>query len=384
VADLRPPPPNFRAFSRHATPAAGENISAASELQQRVKELEAEVQGLEEQAAAYEDTPPVRMSSQTAGAVRSQAAIELSNVLAETPRGDAEEVRSQEAIELSTTHKVEISTTPEQPAPELTPEQPNAQRFDAQTAIPFLCMLLIWLIPGLVLLPMGLDVKGVTSNATPFVPLVAPCKVTAVQHFRVGKDESCQDKAPQYIKSCDCVACGDSSGYPLSHHPGNGDLGHHRMLCRDFYTYTFDNDQETGLKSVECSCRKLWDECKVNSTSQAPPRYQVGSLVQCWKPRTTPLSGPTPPLPQCLDDRCYQTWDPTVKFSHMDNYGTSLMIAGAVLLPLGFLCALCAFFSDPVEGQGDGGGDGGGYYGGDGGDGGGGGGGDGGGGGGGD
>ena len=40
------------------------------------------------------------------------------------------------------------------------------------------------------------------------------------------------------------VACGDSSGDPVSHHPGNGDLGHHRMLCRDFYTYTFDSDNK--------------------------------------------------------------------------------------------------------------------------------------------
>ena len=369
------------------------NLSAASVLQQRVKELEAEVEGLEEQAAAYEDKPPVRMSSQTGEDVRSPAAIELSNV-SETPRGDAEEVSSKAAIELSTTNKVEISTTPEQApeltseqAPELTPVQPpelapdQASAGRRKDASEFFAILCVCMLPGIVMLPIGLDVKAVTSNATPFVPLVKLCKITAVQHFRIGKDDSCQEKAPQYIKHCDCVAC---EGYPESHIPGGGNLGHHRLLCRDFYTYTFDNDQETGLKSVECSCRKLWDECKVNSTSQAPPRYQVGALAQCWKPRTTPLSGPTPPLPQCLDDRCYQTWDPTVKFSDMDKYGTSLMIAGAVLLPLGFLCALCAFFSDPVEGQGDGGGDGGGYYGGDGGDGGGGGGGDGGGGGGGD
>jgi uncharacterized membrane protein YgcG len=377
----------------------GTNLS--TELQQRVKELAAEVEGLEEQAAAYEDKPPVRMSSLTAEEVRSPAAIELSNV-SETPRGDAEEVRSKAAIELSTTNKVEISTTPELgaapdltpeqsseigcgAAPELAPEQASAGR--RKDAPPFFCLLCICMLPGIVMLPIGLDVKGVTSNATPFVPLVTHCKITAVQHFRIGKDDSCQDKAPQYIKHCDCVACGEESGYPVSHIPGGGNLGHHRLLCRDFYTYTFDNDQDTGLKSVECSCRKLWDECKVNSTSQAPPRYQVGALAPCWKPRTTPLSGPTPPLPQCLDDRCYQTWDPTVKFSDMDKYGTSLMIAGAVLLPLGILCACCIFFSDDKEGQGgggDGGGDGGGYFGGDGGDGGGGGGGDGGGGGGGD
>jgi hypothetical protein len=37
------------------------NLSAASVLQQRVKEIEAEVGGLEEQVAAYEEKPPVKM-----------------------------------------------------------------------------------------------------------------------------------------------------------------------------------------------------------------------------------------------------------------------------------------------------------------------------------
>jgi hypothetical protein len=89
---------------------------------------------------------------------------------------------------------------------------------------------------------------------------------------------------------------------------------YHRLLCKDFYTYTFNNGEDTDLKSVECSCRRLWDEYKVNSTSQTQPRYLVGSDAPCWKPRTTPLSGPSPPIPECGDARCFQTSEanPTV------------------------------------------------------------------------
>ena len=209
------------------------------------------------------------------------------------------------------------------------------------------CMLCVCIIPGIVMLPIGLSVKGVTSNATPFEALSVPCKITAVQHFLVGKDDSCKDKGPKNINSCDCMSCDSGSGYPESNIPGSGDLGYHRLLCKDFYTYTFNNGQDTDLQSVECSCRRLWDECKVNSTSQTLPRYQVGSEAKCWKPRTTPLSGPTPPIPECRDARCYQTSDPTVKVSEMDKYGTDLMIAGAVMLgPVALLCAVAMYFTD--------------------------------------
>ncbi len=158
---------------------------------------------------------------------------------------------------------------------------------------------------------MGLDVKGVTSNATPFVPLVAPCKVrsgTAVQHFRVGKDEG----GLWRFEWGSCVASSWQRRFGTSQD----------ALQRLLYLH-FRQRQQTSLKSVECSCRKLWNECKVNSTSQVLPRYRLVLLLgSVLEPRTTPLSGPTPPLPQSLDDVCYQTWDPTVKFSDMDKYGT--------------------------------------------------------------
>jgi hypothetical protein len=238
----------------------------------------------------------------------------------------------------------EVRTTLDTP-----PEQaPTMQKTKSERIMNSLTMFCLCMLPGIVMLPIGLSVKGVTSNATPFEPLSMTCKITAVQHFLVGKDDSCKDKGPPNINSCDCMSC-ENSGYPESNIPGSGDIGFHRLFCKDFYTYTFNNGQDTGLKSVECSCRRLWDECKVNSTSQTPPRYQVGSDAQCWKPRTTPLSGPTPPIPECGDGRCYQTSDPTVKVSQMDKYGTDLMIAGFVMLPIALLCAAAMYlFNDSV------------------------------------
>jgi hypothetical protein len=95
----------------------------------------------------------------------------------------------------------------------------------------------------------------------------------------------------------------------------------------------------------------------VNSTSQTPPRYQVGSDAQCWKPWTTPLFGASPPIPECGDARCYQTSDPTVKVSQMDKYGTDLMIAGAVMLPIALLCAVAMYFADDSVSSEEAGGD---------------------------
>ena len=50
-----------RAITVDKIAALEANLSAASVLQQRVKEIEAEVGGLEEQVAAYEEKPPVKM-----------------------------------------------------------------------------------------------------------------------------------------------------------------------------------------------------------------------------------------------------------------------------------------------------------------------------------
>ena len=98
-----------------------------------------------------------------------------------------------------------------------------------------------------------------------------------------------------------------------------GDLDLQKKLCRDFYRYTVKTPEGNDVTTVACSCRPAGttvEQCTRKSPSQTPVS-EVGSLVEIWRPRTTPVSDYTAVYFECGDAQCYQTEDPMSKYRGM-------------------------------------------------------------------
>jgi len=83
-------------------------------------------------------------------------------------------------------------------------------------------------------------------------------------------------------------------------------------LCRDFYRYTVKTPEGNDATTVACSCRPAGtteEQFTRKSPSQIPVT-EVGSLVEIWRPRTTPVSDYAAVYLECGDAQCYQTKDP--------------------------------------------------------------------------
>jgi hypothetical protein len=125
---------------------------------------------------------------------------------------------------------------------------------------------------------------------------------------------------PTYCKSCESYANnvvfrGGLGGGPSKVLVDFGQLVYfQKKLCRDFYRYTVKTPEGNDATTVACSCRPAGttvEQCTRKSPSQTPVS-EVGSLVEIWKPRTTPVPDFTAVYLECGDAQCYQTEDPTI------------------------------------------------------------------------